>query len=215
MEVHSAGTFPAFAPEHNVWVGCRCRDIEAKRGPTGSGQIDLPLAIYKPLSLPRRATIACVPWWQSHALGAACLNLKHSSDTSDSNEDTHHMTVDRCSCQPASYRIRYGDVMYLRPERDQRTSPIPASLRQDFRLGDIQGLMRLERYDSDCQRSLADTVGLDWNSTHKRMKTFARAQSLGYKTVSDLQELKPVSSLVYYLTPLWTWDREASWNVAR
>ena len=36
-----------------------------------------------------------------------------SDETSD---DAHEMTVQACSCQPTPYRIRYGDVTYLRPE---------------------------------------------------------------------------------------------------
>ena len=41
-----------------------------------------------------------------------------SDETSDeTSDDAHDMTAQRCSCQPAPYRIRYGDVTYLRPER--------------------------------------------------------------------------------------------------
>ncbi|KAH7175065.1 uncharacterized protein B0J16DRAFT_375770 [Fusarium flagelliforme] len=40
-----------------------------------------------------------------------------SSDSTSDNDDAHDMTAVGCSCQPAAYRIRYRDVMYLRPDR--------------------------------------------------------------------------------------------------
>ena len=55
--------------------------------------------------------------WTPQATSDETSRDSSGDSSDDSSNDKHDMMADSCSCQPAPYRIRYGDVAYLRPER--------------------------------------------------------------------------------------------------